>query len=367
MLALNWFFKSFYIKANSAKNIIKRTYDKQVLMKLTRILSDRHYQTWPSWHIVYEWENEISKCLNLPIINSPIKKNRDTYNFLYRKFISIDNKIFKGKINELLYETVNYTLELSLYFEMHPTLRENFSNNKKTIPVIVDFWGKSNIESFKKIYRKCPYLLITSLEVLNFLKENHIGNKLLHFPMSLPSIYKLEPDMLFEKKYDIILAGRTNSVLWNYLKQYEVQHPEIEYLHQIQKNGEIYYTSNKSGIIGKVQTRKEYINLIRKGRVSFYATPGIDGGEKRTNGFNPVTPRFFELLSAGCHIIARYPKNIETDYYQLGSICPSINSYDAFHDQLNTALKSIQPIKKNSQYLLEHYTSTRIEILNDIK
>jgi hypothetical protein len=336
-------------------------------MKLTRILSDRHYQIWPSWHIVYEWENEFSSSLNLPITNSPIKNSPKTNNFLYRKFKGIDNRVFKGKLNEFLYEILNYTPEFSLYFEMHPTLYKTFSNNRKTIPVIVDFWGKSNIELFKKIYSKCPFLLITSLEVLNFFKENHIGNKLLHFPMSLPSIYKLEPDMLFEKKYDIVLAGRTNPVLWNYLKQYEIQHPEIEYLHQIQQNGELYYTSNIRGIIGKVHSREDYINLIRSGRISFYATPGIDGGEKRTNGFNPVTPRLFELLSAGCHIIARYPKNVETDFYQLETICPSINSYDEFQNQLKIALNSIQPIKKNSEYLLKHYTSTRVELLKEIK
>lgn len=331
-------------------------------MKLTRILSDRHYNIWPSWHIVYEWENEISSSLNLQLTNSP-----KTNNFFYRKFKNIDNRMFNGKLNDLLYEMLNHTPEFSLYFEMLPTLFKNFSNNRKTIPVIVDFFDRSNIELFKKTYNQCPCLLITSLEVLNFLKENHIKNKLIHFPMSLPSIYKLEPDQWFEKKYDIVLAGRTNPVLWNYLKQYETQHPEIEYLQQIQQNGELYYKSNKRGIIGKVHSRQDYINLIRSGRISFYATPGIDGGEKRTNGFNPVTPRLFELLSAGCHIIARYPKNVETDFYQLETICPSINSYDEFEKHLKIALKSIQPIKKNSEYLLKHYTATRIELLKEIK
>lgn len=336
-------------------------------MKLTRILSDRKYQTWPSWHIVYEWENELSEILNLPVVDSPLQENRQKRNFLYSKLKGVDRKFLGGMIDDFVYEALSQTPEYSLYFEMHPVLHRSFSNHRKTIPVIVDFWSKSNVELFKKTYRKCPFLLITSLEVLDFLKEFYNENKLVHFPMSLPSLYWLQPNQTFHKPYDIVLAGRINPVLWNYLKQFENENPGIEYLHQIQKNGELYYTSNKSGIIGKVHSRKDYIKLIRSAKVSFYATPGIDGGEERTNGFNPVTPRFFELLSAGCHIIARYPKNSETDFYQLEDICPSIKSYEQFRFLLKGALNSEPPVKRNSKYLLDHYTSTRIKILKDLE
>lgn len=334
-------------------------------MKVKKILSDRYYQTWPSWQIVYEWENELSNSLNLPIINSPANIPT-TNNFLYRKLKSIDTRFFKGRLDESLNEILTLLAEYSLYFEMHPKNYKSFSNSKKTIPIVVDFWDKSNIELYKRIYLNCPCLLVTSLEVLNFLKENNFKNRLIHFPMSLPSIYKLEPNYLFDKKYDIVLAGRTNSVLWNYLKNYELQNPEIEYLYQIEQNGELYYISNKRGIIGKIHSREEYINLIKSARISFYATPGLDGGEERTNGFNPVTPRFFELLAAGCHLIARYPKNVETDFFQLESICPSINSYEDFQKQLEVGLSSSQPIGKNADYLSKHYTSTRIKILNEL-
>ncbi len=48
-----------------------------------------------------------------------------------------------------------------------------------------------------------------------------------------------------------------------------------------------------------------YINLLRASKISFYSTPGIDGGEKRTGGFNPVTPRYLELLSAQCQLLGK--------------------------------------------------------------
>ena len=66
--------------------------------------------------------------------------------------------------------------------------------------------------------------------------------------MTLPSMYRLNPAQSFDKKIDIILAGRKNPVLWNFLKQYEAAHPDVEYLHQIRKDGELYYESNKKGI-----------------------------------------------------------------------------------------------------------------------
>ena len=334
-------------------------------MKLSGILSDRHYQTWPSWHIIYEWENEISETLNLPISNSPLQKNNYKEHFFYKKFKGIDVRLFKGNLEKLIYETINYKEDFSLYFQMHPVFQKTFSNHRKTIPVIVDFWSKPDVELFKKIYCKCPYLLITSLEVLNFLEESNVQNRLIHFPMSLPSKYRINPGQSFEKKYDIVLAGRVNSVLWKYLKKFEEENPQIEYLYQVHKNDELYYTSSKNGLVGKVHSREDYIELIRSARISFYSTPGIDGGEIRTKGF-PVTPRLLELLSAGCHIIARYPKNTDTDFYELNSICPSVSSYDQFRSLLKGALNSSPPVKKNSKYLLDHYTSNRVEVLKNI-
>jgi len=328
-------------------------------MKLRRIISDRQYKTWPSYHIIYEWEDELSAALRLPVFNNPEEEPK---RFLYKKLKKIDDKIFSGKLIETWNEAVIFK-KGSLYFEMHPRQKKGFSNSKKTTPLILDFWERKNITHFKKIYDSCPVLLVTSLEAINFLKENNVRNELIHFPMSLPSIYKLNSADVFEKKYDIVLAGRANPVLLDYLKQYEKEHPEIEYLQQIQKNGEHYYLSNKRGIVGKFHSREEYISLIKQAKISFYSTPGIDGGEQRTNGFNPVTPRFLELLSAGCHIIARYPKNVETDFFQLETICPSINSYQHFKAAVNTALCCPQPVARNAEYLLSHYTSVRLKLL----
>jgi hypothetical protein len=331
-------------------------------MELNGIFTDRHYQNWPSWHIVYEWEDELSHALHLPMKNSP-EGSKYT---LCRAFKRVDHKIFNGRIGCMITDLVHKDKDCYLYFEMCAKQYKSFSNSRRTIPVIIDFWDKEGVEHFKKLYADCPYILVTSLEVFDFLKANQIKNNLVHFPMTLPSMYRLSPNQSLDKKVDIILAGRKNPVLWDFLKQFEITHPEVEYLHQIQKNGELYYESNKRGIVGKFHTRSEYMNLLKTAKVAFYATPGMDGGERRTGGFNPVTPRFFELLSGSCHIMARYPKTAETDYYRLAEICPSITTYDAFESQLNHALKSPSPTDKNAAYLKDFYTSTNIEILKKI-
>lgn len=324
------------------------------------IYSDRHYQTWPSWHLIYEWEDEISNLLRIPILQTPYLRNpiHKKTNKILQKLLHFDLTSIKNSANEN---------DINIYFELAIKNFRNFSNQSKTIPIIIDFWGVKNAVSLNRYYRKCPYILVSSLEVLNFLYKSNCSLNLIHFPLSLPDKYRLEPNHTFEKKYDLVLVGRTNSVLWEYLKKYEIAHPELEYLYQEHKNGELYYRSNKIGIIGKFQSREEYINLIRNAKISLYATPGIDGGEKRTNGFNPVTPRFLELLSAGCHVIARYPQNEESEFYQLDTICPSVNNYEDFSKRMNYALNTHElPIKRNSEYLNKHYTSTRIDILRKI-
>jgi hypothetical protein len=235
------------------------------------------------------------------------------------------------------------------------------------VPIIIDFWGKNTLKSFYNYYKNCPFILISSIEVFEYLKKNNSPLNIYHFPLSLPDKYKLDEKRTNNKKYDIVLAGRINPILWKYLKEFEKSHPNIEYLFQEQINGELFYRSNKMGIIGKFQSRNSYFELIKSARICFYASPGIDSGEFRTGGFNPITPRFLEFLSAGCHVIARYPLNEESCFYKMESICPPINTYKEFEEQLSWALSAKdQPIQRNSNYLSNHYTSKRVPLLIDI-
>lgn len=327
------------------------------------IYTDRHFQTWPSWQIVFEWEDALSDALRLPLKSSP------TTGMLEHKLRGWDNKSQRGRWGKALHSARFWktTWELenhqALYFEMAPRKYPAFSNARNVAPVIIDFFPDANLEETLKCYERCPRVYFTSLEVLHKVQEMMADGPWFHLPMSLPDQYQLLPDASFPKKYPIVLSGRTNQVLLQFLKRYELEHPEIEYLQQKLIHGKLYYVSNLSGVIGEFSSRSSYWQLIKSAQVCFYSTPGMDEGSQRTGGFNPLTPRWFELLAAGCHVIARYPDTPETQHYRMSSISESVQNYEQFQSELTRCLATAAPIERNSVYLQDFYTSKVIPYL----
>ncbi|MDF3079263.1 MAG: hypothetical protein K0S09_3152 [Sphingobacteriaceae bacterium] len=323
-------------------------------MAISGIFTDRAYQDWPSWHLIFEWEDEISQSLGLPI------KSRELHSsFFLKKLNSLSMKTFNKPV-ELLLDKDRY-----LYFEILMVLHKTFSNSRSAIPVIIDFWEKNNIGKLKRLYGSCERILISNLEVFEFLRPA-FGSRLVHFPLSLPTKYTLKIDSQLNKEFDLLLAGRSNPVLLNFLNQYVENNPEFEYTYQEIVDNKLYYKTNKGRMIGQIHSREDYMKLLRKARVAFYSVPGIDGGERRTNGFNPVTPRLLEFLAAGCHVIGRFDNGADTEFYELNGILPNIRSYEQFEGYLSDFLKTPPPISKNASYLEKHYTSTRIPILKNL-
>lgn len=329
-------------------------------MKIDAIYTDRHFQNWPSHQIVFEWEDEIAKGLAIPIVESPISKLK------WLRFISkISEKVIKNDLTsiiEILLGRKNYYL----YFSMLPMQFDSFSNSKKSIPIIIDFWTK-NVKQFDKYYKRCPLVLISSKEVYQFLKENNSKVNIKHFPLSLPSKYQYNSSD-HSRNIDVIVIGRKNEILWQFLLKYETENKELEYVYSSLVEGRLKYKSNKRGVLGDVHDRENYIQLVNDSKVALYGTPGIDGGEERTKGFNPVTPKYLELLAAGCQVIARYPKNEETDFYDMNTHGTSIENYGEFKMEMDNILKrgANMPNINLNEYLNKHNTATRIELLNSI-
>jgi hypothetical protein len=108
------------------------------------------------------------------------------------------------------------------------------------------------------------------------------------------------------------------------------------------------------------------MDLMRQARAAFYTTPGIDGQEKRTQGFNQVTPRFLEMLACGCHVLTRYASNPDTLFFELERISESIDSYEVFEHQLNLARRESIDADMYQQILSKHWTSERAKLLQTI-
>lgn len=313
----------------------------------------------PSWQLIHEWEDQVAALTQLPIHDSR-RLRRWHENFVARNLVRVPGAFGVLQVCDALIARDTK----SLYFAMSPQRKSSFSVRANVIPIIVDFWKNVDLRAFYRTYANCPMVLISSLEALNFLKSNGCPLNLYHFPLSLPDKYRTSANDQFEKKYDVLIAGRSNPVLLNFLQRYEKEHPDIEYVYQTVIDGNYCYCSNRSGVIGEFNDRDSYVNLLRASRVGFYSTPGIDGGEKRTGGFNPVTPRLFELLASACHVLARYPDNDDTRFFELNELCPSIDEYDQFAARLTTALSTPPPVERHHAYLEKHYTSARVDLLN---
>lgn len=344
-------------------------------MKITNIISTRTRAKEPSFDLIYEWEDDLSQILSLPIYNPWSSKYRIAYIHRYSKrVLSILGRTVTELFNNAIERNNQYILgrdDYSLVFELYTELEPHFSNSSKSIPVLVDYWKNVDLKSLYKAYKNCKLVLVTNLEAVNYLNSKKCPLNIVHFPLSLSDRYKLNENIIYEKKYDILLAGRlnirTNQVLRNYLDEFIIKYPGFTFLYQKEIDNEFYYVSNHGELIGKFQTRQDYINLLRASKVSFYSTPGIDGGEKRTGGFNPVTPRYLELLSAQCLLLGKYPKNDDTDYYELEKVCPNITSYEHFEQTLLQYLNTEKPsFEVHRAILSKHYTSCRAKLLMDI-
>ncbi len=319
-------------------------------MEIKTILSLRKLTTWPSFDLVKEWEDILAKELNVSIKNEKL--------LLYNRIINNHPTLFK------LFNTRKTALvfEISDY---RSSLRNNLEN---IIPCIIDFYTKDNkiLSEIYKQYNRNPIVLISSKEAYEFLKQKECPLNIAHFPLSISNKYRITPETRFDKKYDLVIAGRPNPVLTDFVIRYAQSHQHFRYIYRKMEGGKFYYYTSDNEIIGNINTREQYINLLRASRIGIYATPGIDGGEKRTNGFNQVTPRLFELICAGCHILARYPKNADTDYFQIDSLCPSIENYTQFEQLVDKYRETECDMQVYSNYIEHHYTSKRVSLLCDI-
>lgn len=309
-----------------------------------KIRTQRNYQTWPSWDLVYEWEDVLAKELHASFVyesTSPDNKHKKNLSRFYRTLFAKRNT--------------------TLVFDMVPLLYDNQQDAEETIPCIVDFYlKKEQMPLFEKAYSRNPMVLISSREAFDFLKKNDCKLNIEHFPLSISDKYRITPDTCIEKEYDLVLMGRQNPVLESFLKQYEKEHSSFRYVYRREcESGKFCYSTSDGEALGNIDTREQYWRIMRKGRCALYSTPGMDGGESRTNGFNQVTPRFLEIIACGCHVIARYRPNSDTEFYELDNFCPSIEDYSSFERILDNALNTEVDMDVYANYLSKHYTSVR--------
>jgi len=324
-------------------------------MRVNKIISKRGYRKESSWHLVYEWEDILAEELGL--------------------LINIDSRVslwIKEQCNKLrltsIYNLFKSKKDLSLLYIMTVSVEKDCELNKSVIPIIIDFWLKEEeLPSFYEAYKYVPFILISSAEVFEFLKSKNCPLKIHHWPLSYPDKYKITGNEHFEKKWDLVLIGRNNPYFIRFLDKYCETHPEFIYVYGTADINNRQFMTNKGVYVGDAIGRENYLKMVESAKIVFYSTPGCDEAKEGANGYNQVTPRFFECLSNGCLIMAHYTINPDTDYYDLQSFGVDISDYNIFESELNRLRQLPNPsMKVYSDYLSLHYTSSRIQSLKSI-
>lgn len=324
-------------------------------MKINGIYTNRKFENWPSWDVVHEWEEYISKYLNIELIN---------YNKYINKISKIvfNNKIRTRYINDFKQKNLE-KVNLAFFMNIYDS-RYFMNKDTNTIPIIIDLWGQ-DIKYFSKIFNKSKLVYVTSMEVYNKIKELNKNLIIKYIPLSISDIWKVKE---IDKKIDILQLGRRNDVLHRYAMELTNKFNEIEYIYQTNVDGELHYYSTKNGDLGSFMSRKDYMNLLYQSKISLVSSPGIDNS-KDTGGFNPVTPRFYESAINYCYMIGRYPNNDDFKYCNIESICKNVNNYNEFESYVFNFLNSeFDLFQDYDRFLNNHYTSNVAKrILSDLK
>ena len=309
------------------------------------VLTKRIKVTDPWWDIVYEWENVMADSLKLHFDAPELCR--------YRSAAMADS--------------------LAFMFQMRATQWGEY-NRANIAPCIIDFYlrGSEQLDQFYREFSNNPFVFVSSREVYEYLEASGCPLNIKHLALSLPDKYAITEATRFEKTIDLITLGRPSRKMITWLEQYAASHPDFIYANRLwikkSTNGEHYtkYVTNKGKVLGYGDTRKENFDLMRSAKVSLYSTPGVDGDRPESNGYDQVTPRFLEMLASGCHIIARYSKNADTDWFDMPSVCPTTETYEQFEAALDYARTHEVDMGKCAQYLSRHYTSCRAKELEAI-
>lgn len=317
-------------------------------MRIEKVITRRSYCKRASYDLVYEWEDVFCKELHAEL--------KHTNKWIGNHYAScIAPYIVKKVLGR----------HLSLIFDMTPIgLRGENSSN--VIPLIIDFFlSESDLPQFYEEHNKQPLILISSKEVFDFLTNHGCPLNIKHLALSLPDKYAINENSSFEKKYDFALMGRQNEVMRQWLYKYLEEEPDLYYVFRQDKGQGMMFYTNKGECLGEMSSRIQYMRLLQQSKCGLYSVPGLDGDCKQTNGFHQLTPRFLELIASGCHVIARYVDNSDTDYYKVRDICPNITTYEEFRERMDFCRRTPVNMLHYSDYLSNHVTSARVNQLMD--
>lgn len=320
-------------------------------MSELKILSQRAYQHWPSYDVVYEWEDAFLKYgFKMDILEEKAIFKLGKMRYIGKFAKKVYKYIFKPGISTLKSCGLRFIwiMDASEY---------KYYCSMKAVPIFLDF-QETLVEEIHHATEKLPYYWVTCLDIYNKLLD--CGSKNVQYmPLSISDIYV--KDFIPQKCHDVIQFGRKNSVLHKYMLEYCEKHPNIEYIYQTE-DGSLTYYSTVNGNIGKLDKRDNYMRLMSECKVSLVSSPGKDNS-RSFGQVDFITPRFYESAINYCYMIGRYTNNEEARKIGIPFICPSIETFEEFEKLLTEYLSMKNFSKKNvyDEFIRNNVTSKRVK------
>lgn len=311
----------------------------------------RRYSTGQNYAqpIIFEWEDILAGELSIPVVQYPF--------------------YFKA-VNRLgIHSPLTGPCKNTFRFVTNGRDYDEPMNNKHIIPCIIDFFEREDqLQSFYRKHLRNKLVLLSSPFDYHYLREKGCPIPIGLFAYSLSDKYAITGRKV-EKKYDIVLTGRQDPLLYSFFKEYVKKHPEVTYvkrgkeLENDDSKTKAYFVNGRD-CLGTMETREDFMKLQARGKVSLYGVQGYSDGF--TKGFYHMTPHFLEIIACGCHVIARYPvgeAGVDARYYEFDRFSPSVETYEAFESAMDRALSMEVDLNRYAAYLQKHYTSSRVKEL----
>lgn len=299
------------------------------------IVSNRGCSDWPSWQMIYEWEDILARELGTRIIDyDEWDRTRDA-------------------------EHPDSGYELCII--MLPGALDRFPCYSRFVPVVMDVWRK-DIEHFIQQIVPMELVFVTSLEAFRMLQDRGC-RQVAYLPYSFPDQYLLEEPP--EKDIDIIQFGRTNPVLDDYMGQLLQHFPHLNYVTTVHHQGALFFHSSRFGLLEVSDTRSKFITMLRRSSISLVSTAGMDGS-RDTGGFDPISPRFYESIGCFCRLIGRFPETDEFELLGMNRLAERVDSYPQFERLVSGYLGRTFDRKEEYQsFIRQHTTSERAVLLEN--
>ena len=293
-----------------------------------KVYSERGYVDHASWGAIYEWEDVWARTWGtevIPLPNSLHVKLRRHIRWYIHKFLP--HKVWKYSLSS---DAENLGVLIIMDAEGYYMIEM-----KDIIPIYLDF-SMDMVDTIIRATAELPAFFVASVDIYDAMIDRECKN-VKYIAQCVPDMYY--SDEIPDKDIDVIQIGRRNEVLHGFMMRYCDEHPDIEYIYRL-NDGSYDYISTTRGNIGPLPGREEFVDMMRRARVSLVSSPKCDGCRDVFGGADLITARFYESAGFYCHMIGRYSDNKEAAGLNLESVCPNVKSYEEFESLLTGYLSA---------------------------